>query len=72
MESGLRQTVVNRSQAQLPAESLPRTKLTEFLEQRLRLSLSREREERARRLEKPVEEVETAQVRHEKWGGMAR
>jgi len=61
MESGLRQTVVNRSQAQLPAESLPRTKLTEFLEQRLRLSLSREREERARRLEKPVEEVETAQ-----------
>jgi hypothetical protein len=61
MQAGLRQQITARSQAQLPAESLPRTKLSDFLEQRLRIGLVREREERAKRLGKRLEEVETAE-----------
>ena len=61
MQAGLRLQITQRSQAQLPAEALPRTKLSDFLEQRLRIGLVREREERAKRLGKRPEEVMTAE-----------
>jgi E1A/CREB-binding protein len=56
-----RTPTTTRPSSQLPATTLPQTRLSYFLEERLRKVMGHERNERARALGKPVEEVPAAE-----------
>ena len=56
-----RTPTTTRPSSQLPASVLPQTRLSYFLEERLRKVMGHERNERARQLGKPVDEVPAAE-----------
>lgn len=61
LEKKERTPTTTRPSSQLPANVLPQTRLSYFLEERLRKVLSHERNERAKLLGKPLEEVPSAE-----------
>ena len=61
LEKKERTPTTTRPSSQLPASVLPQTRLSYFLEERLRKVMGHERNERARQLGKPVEEVPAAE-----------
>lgn len=61
LDKGERKVTEERPSSQQPASSLPKTKMSTFLEERLAEKLSTEREERAKQLGVPIENVPTAE-----------
>ena len=61
LEKKERTPTTTRPSSQLPASVMPQTRLSYFLEERLRKVMGHERNERARQLGKPVEEVPAAE-----------
>ena len=61
LEKKERTPTTKRPSSQLPASILPQTKLSFFLEERLRKVMGRERQERAKLLGKPVDEIPHAE-----------
>tara|TARA_B100001142_G_scaffold298098_1_gene321011 strand:+ start:10 stop:2334 length:2325 start_codon:yes stop_codon:yes gene_type:complete len=55
-----RAPTTNRPSSQLPASELPHTRLSFFLEERLKKVMTHERNERAKLLGKPIEEIPAA------------
>ena len=61
LDKNERQVTAERPSSQQPASSLPKTKMSTFLEERLASKLSAERVERAKQLGVPIENVPTAE-----------
>ena len=61
LDKGERTVTTERPSSQQPASNLPKTKMSTFLEERLSETLAKEREERAKQLGVPIENVPTAE-----------
>ena len=61
LDKGDRKVTLERPSSQQPANELPKTKMSTFLEEHLQETLAAEREERAKQLGVPVENVPTAE-----------